>query len=103
GVGVRRPRDRGHVVLRGQPRRVHAADGPRAVDHDVHRRWRKNSRLPEAPVMGDGVIAIRYRPIAAAAAVTPAIAASWISGSVTTPPRPTSSRPASNCGLTSAP
>ena len=39
---------------------------------------------------------------AAAASVTRAITASWTAGSVTSPCLPTSSRPASNCGFTSA-
>src|SRR5260221_6796720 len=68
----------------------------------VYRRCRKNSWLPVAPVIGEGVMAIRVKRVAAAASVTRAITASWTAGSVTSPCLPTSSRPASNCGLTSA-
>src|SRR5262245_3919876 len=66
------------------------------------RRCSMNSRLPSAPVMGDSIMPMRANPTPAAAAVTSACTRAWTPGSLTSPPRPTSSRPASNCGLTSA-
>ena len=55
------------------------------------RRWRKNSRLPVAPVIGDGVIPMRTSPLASASAVTRSMTASCTAGSVTRPCLPTSS------------
>ena len=51
--------DDGHRMVRRQLRGVDAADGSRAKDDDVHRRCRKNSWLPVAPVIGDGVMPTR--------------------------------------------
>jgi len=57
------------------------------------RRWRRNSWLPAAPVMGDGVMATRVRPHEAALSVTRASTVACTTGSFTSPPRPTSPRP----------
>ena len=66
------------------------------------RRWRKNSRLPVSPVIGDSVMAARTNPTSAAARVASSTTRACTAGSRTTPFLPTSARPASNCGLTSA-
>ncbi len=58
--------------------------------------------LPSPPVMGDGhrPAQRRWRPLAKA--ITSSTTRVCTAGSVITPPLPTSPRPASNCGLTSA-
>ena len=61
----------------------------------------RNSTLPFWPVIGDGVDATRVNPTSAAAATTSSSTRAWIAGSRMMPLR-TSSRPASNCGFTSA-
>ncbi len=63
---------------------------------------RKNSRLPVSPVIGDSVIAARTNPTSAAAAAASSTTRVCTLGSRTTPFLPTSARPASNWGLTSA-
>ena len=65
------------------------------------RRWSRNSTLPFWPVMGDGVEPTRVNPTSAPAAATSSSTRACTAGSRMTPLR-TSSRPASNCGFTSA-
>ena len=63
----------------------------------------RNSRLPSPPATGDGIRPRIAKPEAGEqASRISAQTASWIAGSRTMPPRPTRSRPASNCGLISA-
>ena len=57
--------------------------------------------LPAAPRSGDGITARGASPSPARAAVTRSSTARWTAGSVTSPPRRTWLRPASNCGLIS--
>src|SRR5690606_835021 len=66
------------------------------------RRCSRYSWLPVAPVIGDGVLPMGTNPTARAAADTSSITRACTAGSRTRPPRSTSARPASNCGLTSA-
>ena len=66
-------------------------------------RCSRNSWLPLAPVIGDGVMATRAKPTSARRGRDALDApAACTSGSRTMPPLPTSPRPASNCGFTSA-
>ena len=58
------------------------------------------STLPSAPVIGDGTTPRDTRPSAAAETSTRATARARTASSRTIPPRPTSRRSASNCGLT---
>src|SRR5260221_494946 len=67
--------------------------------------WRlcmKISRLPSRPARCDAAMATVPIPTAVNASATATTAAARSFGSRTMPPRPTASRPASNCGLTSA-
>src|SRR6266700_2609500 len=66
------------------------------------RRSRNSSTLPEGPGSGEGHTPAAPRPSSAAAAATERTAAAQARGSRTTPPLPTASLPASNCGLTSS-
>ena len=70
--------------------------------HALLRRCTKNSRLPSAPTIGDGASATGLNPIRSAADRTSSTTRLCTAASVTTPRLPTSARPASNCGLTSA-
>ena len=95
-LGVRLPRDDGHVVTPGELRGIQAADRSRPHHNDVLEhfrfqilRWRKNSWLPVAPVIAAGTILARVKPAASALAVTAASTDSWTAGSVTRPPLPT--------------
>src|SRR5258706_3587767 len=77
-------------------------DDAGALDAWCHeRRWSRNSTLPFAPVIGDGVEATGLNPTSRAAAETSSTTRDWIAVSRMTPLR-ISLRPASNCGLTIA-
>src|SRR6266540_2979867 len=66
------------------------------------RSHRNSSTLPEGPGSGEGHTPAAPRPSSAAAAATDRTAPAHARGSRTTPPLPTASLPASNCGLTSS-
>ena len=62
----------------------------------------KNSRFPSAPRIGDAVVDTCLNPSVSATAITSSTTREWILASRTIPPFPTSLRPASNWGFTSA-
>src|SRR5581483_1678992 len=76
--------------------------GPIVGRSSPTRKWPRNSMLPAAPRSGDGMTASGISPSSARAAVTAVRTARWTAGSVTSPPRRTWPRPASNWGLISS-
>src|SRR5215471_18966844 len=76
---------------------------PRPPPAPLRRAQSRNSRLPFGPRIGLSTIPTTAHP--SCAATQPAArshTSSWTAGSRTTPPLPTRSGPASNCGFTSA-
>ena len=69
-------------------------------DQEAKRAWRRNSRLPSMPRMGESMRARAWPLRARTASSTRWTASWWAAGSRTMPPLPTCSRPASNWGLT---
>ena len=91
----------GRGAPRPAPRRSLAGTRPAPLAALLSR-WRKNSRLPVSPVIGDSVMAWRTNPTSAAARDASSTTRACTAGSRITPFLPTSARPASNCGFTSA-
>src|SRR5688500_14257933 len=71
-------------------------------DPDPRRPCTRNSAFPAGPSNGDAIAATTAPPADRIAPATDASDACQAPGSVTTPPFPTASLPASNCGFTSA-
>ena len=83
-------------VRRGRAEALLGDDADALDGHRPLRRCSRNSWLPVAPVTGDGVSAMGVNPTARAASRTSSSTRACTAGSVTSPPRSTSSRPASN-------
>ena len=100
---ARRPCVREHGLLMDRPlRRRPARFVHRRTDRPSRRNSMRNSRFPAGPSSGEASRATGTSPSAKLASRTSRRTARCVAGSRTTPPEPRRSRPASNCGFTSA-